>query len=83
MESGSKQDIYENAQHIYTKRLLSAIPDVTPVGREERKVERVAVERDYQQNHQKYFDENGRVYDLRPISDSHFVAATSNIKEGI
>ena len=83
VESGSKQDIYENAQHIYTKRLLSAIPDVTPVGREERKVERVAVERDYQQNHQKYFDENGRVYNLSPISNTHFVAATSSIKEGI
>ena len=83
VESGTKQDIYGNAQHIYTKRLLSAIPDVTPIGREERKVERVAVERDYQQNHQKYFDENGRVYDLQPISNTHFVAATSNIKEGI
>lgn len=83
VESGSKQDIYENSQHIYTKRLLSAIPDITPIGREERKVERVAVERDYQQNHQQYFDENGRVYDLQPISNTHFVAATSNIKGGI
>jgi peptide/nickel transport system ATP-binding protein len=83
VESGTKRDIYENPQHIYTKRLLSAIPDITPVGREERKVERVAVERDYQQNHQQYFDENGRVYDLQPISNTHFVAATSNIKEGI
>ena len=83
VESGTKEDIYENAQHIYTKRLLSAIPDVTPIGREERKLERVAVERDYQQNHQQYFDENGRVYDLQQVSNTHFVAATSNIKEGI
>jgi peptide/nickel transport system ATP-binding protein len=83
VETGSKVDIYENAQHIYTKRLLSAIPDVTPNGREERKVERIEVERDYQQNHQKYFDENGRVYNLTPISNTHFVAATSSIKEGI
>jgi peptide/nickel transport system ATP-binding protein len=83
VETGSKTDIYENAQHIYTKRLLSAIPDVTPNGREERKVERIEVERDYQQNHQKYFDENGRVYNLSPISNTHFVAATSSIKEGI
>ena len=48
VEKGTKDDIYENAQHIYTKRLLSAIPDVTPNGREERKVERIEVERDYQ-----------------------------------
>jgi peptide/nickel transport system ATP-binding protein len=83
VEQGSKQDIYENPQHIYTKRLLSAIPDVSPVGREERKVERIQVERDYQQNHKKYYDENGRVYDLTPISNTHLVAATSSIKEGI
>jgi peptide/nickel transport system ATP-binding protein len=83
VETGSKVDIYENPQHIYTKRLLSAIPDVTPNGREERKVERIEVERDYQKNHQKYFDENGRVYNLMPISNTHFVAATSSIKEGI
>jgi peptide/nickel transport system ATP-binding protein len=83
VEKGTKDDIYENAQHIYTKRLLSAIPDVTPNGREERKVERIEVERDYQKNHQKYFDENGRVFNLTPISNTHFVAATSGIKEGI
>ena len=83
VEQGTKNDIYENPQHIYTKRLLSAIPDITPNGREKRKVERIEVERDYQRNHQKYFDENGRVYDLTPISNTHFVAATSSIKGGI
>ncbi len=82
VESGSKQDIYENPQHIYTKRLLSAIPDVTPVGREVRKRERIKVEQHYQEEHQKYFDENGRVFDLVPISDSHLVAATSQLKGG-
>ena len=83
VEKGTKADIYENPQHIYTKRLLSAIPDISPNGREERKVERIEVERDYQKNHQKYFDENGRVYNLTPISDTHFVAATSTVKGGI
>ena len=82
VETGTKADIYENPQHIYTKRLLSAIPDITPNGREERKVERIEVERDYQVNHQKYFDENGRVYNLTPISNTHFVAATT-VKGGI
>lgn len=84
VETGSKSDIYENPQHIYTKRLLSAIPNVTPIGRDERKVVRTAVERDYQKNHQQYFDENGRVYDLVNVSDSHLVAATaSQVKGGI
>ena len=83
VETGTKKDIYENPQHIYTKRLLSAIPDVTPNGRDERKIVRIEVERDYQQNHHKYFDENGRVYDLSPISNTHFVATSSSNKEGI
>ena len=83
VETGTKKDIYENPQHIYTKRLLSAIPDVTPNGRDERKIVRIEVERNYQQNHHKYFDDNGRVYDLSPISNTHFVATSSSIKEGI
>ncbi|MEO4054239.1 ATP-binding cassette domain-containing protein [Solibacillus sp. CAU 1738] len=82
VESGSKQDIYENPQHIYTKRLLSAIPEVTPIGRDLRKRERIEVERHYQDEHKKYFDENGRVFDLVPISDTHLVAATSELKGG-
>ncbi|MCT6926086.1 MAG: ATP-binding cassette domain-containing protein [Metasolibacillus sp.] len=82
VESGTKHDIYENPQHIYTKRLLSAIPDVSPMGREERKRERIEVERNYQVEHKQYFDENGRVYDLTPISDTHFVAATSSALKG-
>lgn len=82
VESGTKHDIYENPQHIYTKRLLSAIPDVSPIGREDRKRERIEVERNYQVEHKQYFDENGRVYDLTPISDTHFVAATSSALKG-
>ena len=83
VESGSKQDIYENPQHIYTKRLLSAIPEVTPEGREQRKQNRIVVETNYQKEHKKYFDENGRVFDLVPISNTHLLAATSHMKGGI
>lgn len=75
VETGTKQDIYHNPQHIYTKRLLSAIPEVNPIGRDERKRERIEVERHYQQEHAKYFDANGRVFDLTSLSPSHFVAA--------
>ena len=86
VETGTRHDIYNNPQHIYTKRLLSAIPDVSPVGREGRKRERIEVEKHYQQEQAKYFDENGRVFDLSPISNTHFVATASSIalvKEGI
>lgn len=79
VESGNRQDIYTNPQHIYTKRLLSAIPNVNPVGREERKKERIEVEANYATNHKNYYDENGRVYDLKSISNTHQVAIiTSN-----
>lgn len=86
VETGTKQEIYSNPQHIYTKRLLSAIPGSTPIGREERKRERILVEKNYQQEHAKYFDANGRVFDLIPVTGEHLVAATSSapqVKEGI
>ncbi|MFC6038062.1 ABC transporter ATP-binding protein [Paenisporosarcina macmurdoensis] len=82
VESGSKKDIYQTPQHIYTKRLLSAIPTIEPSSRVERKVERITVENNYQLDNHQYFDANGRVYDLQAISDTHEVAM-SEIKEGV
>lgn len=82
VESGSKKDIYESPQHIYTKRLLSAIPTIEPSSRVERKVERINVEKNYQKENHQYFDVNGRVYDLQSISDTHAVAKTVN-EEGV
>ncbi|WP_313892496.1 ATP-binding cassette domain-containing protein [Psychrobacillus sp.] len=79
VESGSRSDIYTNPQHIYTKRLLSAIPNVNPVGRSERKKERIEVEAHYQLEHKTYYDTNGRVYDLTPLTNTHSVA-THNVK---
>lgn len=86
VETGTKKEIYTNPQHIYTKRLLSAIPDVSPIGREERKRVRIEVERNYQQEHAQYFDANGRVFDLTPLTNTHLVAAKASpalVKEGM
>ncbi|KGR73672.1 ATP-binding cassette domain-containing protein [Ureibacillus sinduriensis] len=80
VETGTKADIYTNPQHIYTKRLLSAIPEVSPVGRENRKRERIRVEQNYQAEHKNYFDENERVFDLLQVSNTHYVASTSQVK---
>ena len=82
VESGTKNDIYNNPQHIYTKRLLSAIPQVTPIGRERRKRERIKIENYYQEQYKNYFDENERVLDLIPISNTHHVAATLPMQKG-
>lgn len=82
VESGNREDIYTNPQHIYTKRLLSAIPNVDPRGREERKRERIEVELHYQAEHKKHFDENNRVFDLVQLATTHFVAKSTNDKGG-
>jgi peptide/nickel transport system ATP-binding protein len=73
-EYGNKEDIYEDPQHIYTRRLLSAIPQIDPNNRDEHKNNRLRVEKIYQENQSKYFSENGRVYDLKAVSDTHSVA---------
>jgi len=41
VESGDSDIIFSNPQHNYTKKLLSAIPQPNPEGREERKIERL------------------------------------------
>ncbi|WP_017186175.1 ABC transporter ATP-binding protein [Alkalibacillus haloalkaliphilus] len=74
VEEGQKEDIFNNPQHIYTKRLVAAIPDVDPRRREEHQRFRAQVKEEYQQSFYDYFDENGMAYDLRNISDTHKVA---------
>lgn len=82
VEVGSKNEIFNNPQHIYTKRLLSAIPDTNPRGREEHKALRKAVEKEYIESESHYYDENKRVYDLKPLTDSHLVALRPDGKGG-
>ena len=78
VERGSKEKIFNNPQHIYTRRLLSAIPEIDPLNREEHKIERQKVEREYQEQEIHYYDENGRVYDLELIDENHWVALNPN-----
>lgn len=83
-EYGTRSDIYNNPQHIYTRRLLSAIPQIDPNNRDENKLNRLRVEKEYQQNASQYYDENGRVYDLKPISPTHKVGLKNidHLQEG-
>ncbi|MEI5994188.1 ABC transporter ATP-binding protein [Candidatus Enterococcus mansonii] len=74
VEIGTREDIYTNPQHIYTKRLLSAIPKIDVANREKHKMQRRKVEKEYIENQKNYYDQNGRVYDLRKISETHQVA---------
>ena len=45
VEFGKTEEIFSNPQHEYTKTLLAAIPQPDPKGRDERKIERLQVEK--------------------------------------
>lgn len=74
VEIGTRKDIYNDPRHIYTKRLLSAIPQIDVENRESHKENRRKVEQEYIQNQREYYDATGRVYDLRTITTTHKVA---------
>lgn len=74
VEIGTCQDIYQDPRHIYTKRLLSAIPQIDVKNREAHKENRRRVELEYVTHQKDYYDETGRVYDLRTITGTHQVA---------
>ena len=81
VETGKKNEIYQNPEHLYTKRLIAAIPEVHPTKREENKKRRIEIEKEYLSNESKYYDENGRVFDLKKLTDTHFVALHEILKD--
>ena len=74
VERGTREDIYNNPQHIYTKRLIAAIPSTNLDKAKEVKEIREAVEEEYQKHYNDYFDKDGRVYPLKKLTDTHYVA---------
>lgn len=82
VEVGTKEDIYKHPIHIYTKRLLAAIPRVDVEHRDEHKRHRLAVEKEYRENQSKWYDKDGRVFPLKRVSPTHWVALpTSEIND--
>lgn len=74
VEQGTTKDIFASPQHIYTKRLVAAIPDIDPRNRAEQFAFRQEVQKEYEQAYDDYFDSEGLAYDLQSISDTHLVA---------
>lgn len=74
VEQGTTKDIFASPQHIYTKRLVAAIPDINPRKRAEQFAFRQEVQKEYEQAYDDYFDSEGLAYDLQSISDTHLVA---------
>ena len=79
VEKGIKKDIYTDPKHIYTKRLIAAIPDINPETRDKNREYRLLVEKEYKEKENVYYDKNGKVFDLIPLdktnkNETHFVA---------
>jgi peptide/nickel transport system ATP-binding protein len=74
VETGSRGDIYNNPQHIYTKQLIAAIPDPDPSLKEKNMEIRAQVNKEYGQLESQHYGPDGRVFDLRELSGTHQVA---------
>jgi peptide/nickel transport system ATP-binding protein len=74
VEQGRKEDVYEAPAHIYTKRLMAAIPDSDPDMYEANRERREAIAKEYDSAESVYYGKDGRVFDLRHIKDEHYAA---------
>lgn len=76
VETGDKKIIYSDPRHIYTKRLIAAIPNVNPLIRDEKRDFRAKIDKEYKELENLYYDEKGRVFDLELLdaSSEHCVA---------
>ncbi|MCL2558247.1 MAG: ATP-binding cassette domain-containing protein [Treponema sp.] len=74
VEFGTRRDIYENATHIYTRRLIAAIPDIDPKMRGPNAARRAKIAAEYENERGDYYKDGADVFDLRPVSPSHSVA---------
>lgn len=83
VEIGTRDDIYNHPLHIYTKRLLAAIPETNVNHRQEHREQRLEVEKIYQEQQDKYYDKDGKAYPLVQISPTHSVALPEDLVEKI
>ncbi|WP_170006713.1 ABC transporter ATP-binding protein [Bacillus fonticola] len=74
VEQGTTEEIFTDPQHIYTKRLVAAIPDIDPKNRDKQLQFRKEVKKEYEQSYNDYFDGEGLAYQLQPVSKTHLVA---------
>ncbi|MDN7145857.1 ATP-binding cassette domain-containing protein [Liquorilactobacillus mali] len=74
VEIGTRKDIYENPLHIYTKRLLAAIPKIDVTSRSVNKEKRIHIEKEFNEKRDLYYTKEGAPYPLKRVSESHYVA---------
>lgn len=81
VEEGTVRDIFETPVHLYTKRLLAAMPEMNPERREEKMRERKVLNEQFEQNAEHFFSETGCGPDLRKITDSHSAAVRGGVAD--
>ena len=74
VEFGARKDIYNNPQHIYTRRLIASIPDTDPDKKEKNMELRRAISDEYEKRSHEYYEDGRKVYDLKKLSETHYVA---------
>ncbi|WP_275955202.1 ATP-binding cassette domain-containing protein [Miniphocaeibacter halophilus] len=79
VETGDREEIYQNPQHIYTKRLIAAIPEIDPANRDKLREHRIKEEIEFENKEKDYYDEKGKVYDLIQHEGTHFVAGKKEV----
>lgn len=74
VEFGSKDEIYNSPQHIYTKRLIASIPEADPQKRDSNEQRRSEIVSEYEQKFEVYYMPDGSVYDMKKVGAEHYVA---------
>ena len=74
VEFGTREDVYKNPKHIYTRRLIAAIPDANPFARKKNAHQRSLLNKLFRQEYACYYNSDGRAYDLKKVSETHYVA---------
>ncbi|CAJ2232943.1 ABC transporter ATP-binding protein [Fructilactobacillus sanfranciscensis] len=74
VEIGSREDIYKHPKHLYTQRLLAAIPSTKVADRDKDRERRQKIEKEYKEKQKDYYDKEGRAYPLVEVSKGHLVA---------
>lgn len=74
VEKGTCNDIFKNPQHIYTQRLLSAIPSIDVSKRKENREKRMEVEQNFERLKNKYYGADGRALPLIKLKETHWAA---------
>lgn len=74
VEKGTSEEIYSNAQHVYTQRLIAATPNIDPDKRQESQTLRQQINAVYEASSEAYYATDGSVYDLKQLTETHSVA---------